>query len=461
LCTTFENLLITQNSHRPKLRYNNNLFKNFTDFLSRIFPALQNSSFIQALKNCNTSIGELRKILLEILFLSVKSEKNNLHFGNSSKENYINLILIKNYLSQIFLSKNKYQQKFKTKNLIVKTISAFFISNKVYSKTEKEYCISNDSSFSLIRIKNEISHVKEINFEIKLDGKINANYLKRKNTNSIFHSLIDRNLEKKISVSDIKSIAKYSTNSIMNASLLEINTRKNSSKNDFKYNKLKSSKSAEMSIMEENEKHTTSGKHTNPNIQLNMENASKRVCVTHENKIENLIKLKSKHSKSILSGSDKNNFIMPQLQPSPSNTHSRNYKELNSPKITVLPTINLRTINIGLDKSFEKKNLSIANSQFYINFQNNMSCAKKINLRNSNLIHNLKTNQYYQNLNSNSNKNLRTILKEYSNFNNEFIMKIVSPKQKPVEENNFFDEKHGMLMKRNVMRKHIDVNKKK
>jgi hypothetical protein len=76
----------------------------------------------------------------------------------------------------------------------------------------------------------------------------------------------------------------------------------------------------------------------------------------------------------------------------------------------------------------------------------------------------------YQSLNKNSvmrsrldsgKNNIRSILKDYSSFNRDYISRIFSPKQKYAEQFNFFDEKPRAIVKKDFFKDNNLISKNK
>jgi len=139
-----------------------------------------------------------------------------------------------------------------------------------------------------------------------------------------------------------------------------------------------------------------------------------------------------------------------------------NSEQIQFSKNNILPSISsvvYKSLNFETDESKEKRDLKIINTKMYLDYKKNIILEKKNNVQN-----------IYQSLNKNSvmrsrldsgKNNIRSILKDYSSFNRDYISRIFSPKQKYAEQFNFFDEKPRAIVKKDFFKDNNLISKNK
>ena len=355
--------------------------KYFIEMLKKMFPFLKLILFKldDFFTDFKSNIYEiLSKLLMQILFLSIHIDKNLLNLDISNK--FLDGEKENYYfLTEIQnLLKNYLNYTKTTQNIVVKNISEYFIQNK---KKKDEFIVVNEMSFKIKALSNQFEGriVKEISFVM---GKMNLNEF-------------NRNSRKK------KNIGNYS---------LDFKNKDSSENNTYK---LKTSIINLDDIF--------------PNITLTEESINK---IRYKNSI--------KEYRNIHSNLTKQKKIL--IKEADQEKKNEGSNRLNT---EILPEItNLVYNNVSLDFSQPKTNFNFLNlnPNHLINFKKNIIIKKKVDLKSPNISLNPKNNINLSQIRLNSGiKNIRKILNEYSNYNKDYIARIMSPKSpKSKDYSNFF-----------------------
>ena len=130
-------------------------------------------------------------------------------------------------------------------------------------------------------------------------------------------------------------------------------------------------------------------------------------------------------------------------------------------KNDILPNISsvvYKNINFETEEMKDKKALKIINTKMYLDYKKNLFVEKKNNVQN--IYHSLNKNSVIRSRLDSGKKNIRSILKDYSSFNKDYIARIFSPKDRYPQQFNFFDEKPGIILKKDFFKDNLLISKK-
>jgi hypothetical protein len=139
-----------------------------------------------------------------------------------------------------------------------------------------------------------------------------------------------------------------------------------------------------------------------------------------------------------------------------------NSEQIQFLKNNMLPNISsvvYKSLNFETDESKEKRDLKIISTKMYLDYKKNIMVEKKNNVQN--VCQSLNKNSVIRSRLDSGRKNIRSILKDYSSFNRDYISRIFSPKQKYAEQFNFFDEKPRAILKKDIFKDNHLISKNK